>query len=75
MKVLEYFAAENPGITVVSLLPSIIETEMSQKSKLPRDKVPFDTEDLPADFCVWLGSPEASFLNGRQVWALGMWRS
>lgn len=43
MTVLEYFAAENPGITVVSLLPGIIETKMFQKSKLPRDKIPFDT--------------------------------
>lgn len=25
--------------------------------------------DLPADFTVWLASPEASFLKGRQVWA------
>ena len=25
--------------------------------------------NLPADFMVWLASPEAGFLNGRQVWA------
>jgi hypothetical protein len=24
---------------------------------------------LPAHFMVWLSSPEASFLNGRSVWA------
>lgn len=24
---------------------------------------------LPADFMVWLASPEASFLNGKLVWA------
>ncbi|KAL4888403.1 hypothetical protein BDV59DRAFT_196457 [Aspergillus ambiguus] len=68
-KVLEFFAAENPGITVVSLLPGIIDTEMLQKSNLAGGKLPLDTLDLPADCCVWLASPEASFLSGRQIWA------
>jgi hypothetical protein len=27
------------------------------------------TVDLPANFAVWLASTEASFLNGRYVWA------
>jgi hypothetical protein len=26
-------------------------------------------EKMPGDFSVWLASPEATFLNGRYVWA------
>ncbi|KAF8856273.1 hypothetical protein BDZ45DRAFT_594436, partial [Acephala macrosclerotiorum] len=28
-----------------------------------------DVVGLLGDFCVWLASPEADFLNGRFVWA------
>ncbi|KAF9893020.1 hypothetical protein FE257_012431 [Aspergillus nanangensis] len=69
VKVLEFISAENPNIVAVSVLPGIMETDMFNKSNLPADKLPMDAIELPADFTVWLSSPEASFLDGRQVWA------
>ncbi|CRG85376.1 hypothetical protein PISL3812_02458 [Talaromyces islandicus] len=64
LKIVDYFAAENPGIHVVSIMPGIIATEIN-----PRITVGADTVELPAHFLVWLASEEATFLKGKFVWA------
>ncbi|KAK4543169.1 hypothetical protein LTR36_005718 [Oleoguttula mirabilis] len=64
-KLLEIVQAEHPELTVLSFHPGVLETDMyakSQMSGLPMDKI-----SLPADFAVWLASPEATFLKGKYV--------
>ncbi|KAL2853961.1 hypothetical protein BJX68DRAFT_254003 [Aspergillus pseudodeflectus] len=64
VKMFDYFAAENPGIHVVSFQPGIIATEVN-----PNITSGPDTVQLPAHFLVWLASDEATFLKGKFVWA------
>ncbi|PWY96632.1 putative NADP(+)-dependent dehydrogenase [Aspergillus sclerotioniger CBS 115572] len=68
-KVLEFVAAENQTVFAAALHPGMIETDVFKKSGGDKEKLPMDSVNLPADFTVWLASPEAAFLNGRQVWA------
>ncbi|PYH87416.1 putative NADP(+)-dependent dehydrogenase [Aspergillus ellipticus CBS 707.79] len=67
--VIEFVAAENPNVTAVALHPGMVETEIFAKSGGDKERLPMDDISLPADFMVWLASPEAGFLSGRQVWA------
>ncbi|PNP51266.1 hypothetical protein FNYG_15912 [Fusarium nygamai] len=64
LKMVDYFAFENPHIHVVSIQPGIIATGIN-----PDPSVGFDTVELPAHFMVWLMSEEAGFLKGKFVWA------
>ncbi|PYI01927.1 putative NADP(+)-dependent dehydrogenase [Aspergillus sclerotiicarbonarius CBS 121057] len=68
-KVVEFVAAENPDVFAVALHPGMVDTGVFGKSGGDKDLLPMDSVNLPADFMVWLTSPEARFLNGRQVWA------
>ncbi|PWY82105.1 putative NADP(+)-dependent dehydrogenase [Aspergillus heteromorphus CBS 117.55] len=69
VKLTEFLAAENPSVFIACLSPGMVETNIFIKSGAKADQLPMDTVQLPADFTVWLTSPEASFLKGRQVWA------
>nr|AMD38941.1 reductase [Fusarium bulbicola] len=64
LKMVDYFAFENPHMHVVSIQPGIIATGIN-----PDLSVGFDTVELPAHFMVWLASREAEFLKGKFVWA------
>ncbi|KAJ4259753.1 hypothetical protein NW762_007684 [Fusarium torreyae] len=64
LKMVDYFAYENPDIHVVSIQPGIIGTEINPK--IPEG---FDKVELPAHFLVWLASKEAEFLRGKFIWA------
>ncbi|KAF9767503.1 hypothetical protein IL306_015324 [Fusarium sp. DS 682] len=64
VKMVDYFAFENPHIHVVSIQPGIIATGIN-----PDPTADFDTVELPAHFMVWLASEEAKFLRGKFVWA------
>nr|AMD38951.1 reductase [Fusarium sacchari] len=64
LKMVDYFAFENPHIHVVSIQPGIIATGIN-----PDITVGFDTVELPAHCMVWLASQEAGFLKGKFVWA------
>ncbi|PWY84977.1 putative NADP(+)-dependent dehydrogenase [Aspergillus heteromorphus CBS 117.55] len=68
-KVIEFVAAENPNVFAAALHPGMVETGVFRKSGGDKERLPMDDVSLPADFMVWLASPEAAFLNGRQVWA------
>ncbi|KAL4904419.1 hypothetical protein BDW74DRAFT_30601 [Aspergillus multicolor] len=68
IKVLEFIGASNPNVFTASLHPGCVETENFHRSGATKETVPIDTPELSGDFTVWLSSPEASFLNGRQVW-------
>ncbi|KAH0491911.1 hypothetical protein TgHK011_003313 [Trichoderma gracile] len=70
VKLLQSFAAENPQVRLHNVHPGFLDTAMSaQLSKTT--KLPFDYDDisLPADFLVWIASPEAKFLNGKLVFS------
>ncbi|OQO01524.1 hypothetical protein B0A48_12559 [Cryoendolithus antarcticus] len=54
LKMVDYFAAENPNLHIVSMQPGTVATDMT---------------DLPGHFCVWLASPEARFLKNKIIWA------
>lgn len=73
-KLWDYVQAENPEINVIHLSPGIIESDMQQKSfnsegGIGKMGLPLDDISLPADFTVWLASPEGTWLNNKFVWA------
>ncbi|KAJ5928754.1 NADP(+)-dependent dehydrogenase [Penicillium verhagenii] len=67
IKVMEFLAAENPNVFATVLHPGMVETDIFRVSGADPSKLPMDSVDLPAEFTVWLTSPEAAFLNGRYV--------
>ncbi|KAJ5154998.1 uncharacterized protein N7500_010437 [Penicillium coprophilum] len=64
------FAVENPQVRLHNVHPGFLETAMSAKLaesvKLP---FAFDEISLPADFLVWIVSPEAEFLENKIVFS------
>ncbi|KAJ5557077.1 hypothetical protein N7494_000992 [Penicillium frequentans] len=70
VKVLEAFATENPQVRLHNVHPGFLETAMSAKLS-ESIKLPFTFDDisLPADFLVWIVSPEAEFLRNKIVFA------
>ncbi|RYP11696.1 hypothetical protein DL767_011017 [Monosporascus sp. MG133] len=70
VKLLQAFAAENTCVRLHNVHPGFIDTAMSRQlaetTKLP---FAFDDISLPADFLVWIASPEADFLNGKLVFS------
>ncbi|KAF7181115.1 hypothetical protein CNMCM7691_000244 [Aspergillus felis] len=80
VKLLEAFAAENPQVRLHNVHPGLLKTAMSAKLA-ETIKLPYaydDTNDrsfctfavsLPADFLVWIASPEAEFLKNKIVFA------
>ncbi|KAI1780026.1 putative NADP(+)-dependent dehydrogenase [Hypoxylon cercidicola] len=70
VKLLEAFARENPSVRLHHVHPGFLPTAMS--AQLARTtKLPFEYDDisLPADFLVWVVSPEADFLRNKLVFA------
>ncbi|RAH86760.1 oxidoreductase [Aspergillus japonicus CBS 114.51] len=64
LKMMEYVAAENPHVRVVSAQPGWVATEVNgYQAEAP------DQAELPGQFYVWLASAEAEFLKGKFVWA------
>ncbi|KAF2165887.1 hypothetical protein M409DRAFT_66858 [Zasmidium cellare ATCC 36951] len=62
-QIMQHLAQENPSISVVSVHPGIIDTDMltatDEQKAYMRSVGLLDTHDLPADFFVWLSTPEA----------------
>ncbi|RDL41956.1 Uncharacterized protein BP5553_01935 [Venustampulla echinocandica] len=69
VKLVEYFAAENPGVRVMNVHPGAIDTGMAKRAKDAGLELPFDDIELPASFMVWAASPEAEFLRNKYMWA------
>ncbi|KAJ5899379.1 hypothetical protein N7495_004123 [Penicillium taxi] len=71
IKVMEFLAAEHPKVSAIALHPGMIDTSILRATGIDpvEHKLPLDAVELPAQFMVWLASPEAAFLNGRCVWA------
>ncbi|KAF2715924.1 putative short-chain dehydrogenase [Polychaeton citri CBS 116435] len=63
-KMFEYFQFENPDLRVINVQPGVVATEMNAKTDFQGQ----DEVELPAQFQVWLASPEAEFLKGRFIW-------
>ncbi|KAG6369002.1 hypothetical protein INS49_003221 [Diaporthe citri] len=68
-KVIEFLPVENPNIFAATIHPGMVETAIFNKSGADSTKLPMDKVELSAHFIVWMSSQEASFLNGRCVWA------
>ncbi|KAJ5645829.1 NADP(+)-dependent dehydrogenase [Penicillium lividum] len=70
IKVLQAFAAENPQMRLHNVHPGFLQTAMSAKLS-ESITLPFAYDDisLPADFLVWIVSPEAEFLQNKIVFA------
>ncbi|KAL4933798.1 SDR family NAD(P)-dependent oxidoreductase [Aspergillus undulatus] len=70
VKLLQAFAAENPQVRLHNVHPGFLETAMSAKLAesitLP---YAYDDISLPAEFLVWIASPEAEFLKNKIVFA------
>ncbi|KAI1360182.1 cellulase signal transduction associated dehydrogenase [Xylaria arbuscula] len=70
VKLLQAFAAENPHVRLHNVHPGFLDTAMSTElSKSVKLPFSFDDLSLPADFLVWIASPEASFLQGKLVFS------
>nr|OQO31978.1 hypothetical protein B0A51_00319 [Rachicladosporium sp. CCFEE 5018] len=70
LKMMDYFAAENPRFHIVSMQPGTVATNMSaQMAVKAPDSGKLLATELPGHFCVWLASPEARFLKNKIVWA------
>lgn len=70
VKLLQAFGAENPHVRIHHVHPGFLDTAMStQLAKTTKLPFSFDDISLPADFLVWVASPEAKFLNGKIVFA------
>lgn len=69
MKLLEYVHFDRPSLRIFHFHPGTIKSDMSRRAGVPQDNedILFDGPDLPANFCVWLASSKADFLNGRTV--------
>lgn len=65
LRALDFVAVENPALKIFHLHPGVVATEMHAKSGVD---MPVDDISLPANFTVWLTSPEAEFLRGRYIW-------
>jgi len=68
-KFFEYLHHEQPEMTVISMHPGVLATDMGNKSIAAGTELPLDEMSLPADFAVFVASPEARFLNGKFVWS------
>lgn len=70
VKLLQAFAAENPQVRLHNVHPGLLKTAMSAKLE-EKIKLPYAYDDisLPADFLVWIASPEAEFLKDKIVFA------
>ncbi|KAL8703864.1 MAG: hypothetical protein Q9201_002953 [Fulgogasparrea decipioides] len=70
VKLLEAFAAENPQVRLHNVHPGLLKTAMSTKLE-EKVKLPYAYDDisLPADFLVWIASPEAEFLKNKIVFS------
>lgn len=68
-KVMEYLHAEKPELRVFNLHPGAIKSDMMAKSgvDMNSEDIIYDDPKLAGDFCVWLASIEADFLNGRTL--------
>ncbi|KAL8870280.1 MAG: hypothetical protein Q9174_003639 [Haloplaca sp. 1 TL-2023] len=70
VKLLEAFAGENPQVRLHNVHPGLLRTAMSakleEKVKLP---YAYDEISLPADYLVWIASPEAEFLKNKIVFS------
>ncbi|KAJ5669800.1 hypothetical protein N7462_010870 [Penicillium macrosclerotiorum] len=69
IKFIEFLAVENTNLFAAAMHPGFIETSTFNDSGADASQLPMDSIEMPANFLVWLTSPEGSFLNGRSVWA------
>ncbi|KAJ9137055.1 Reductase [Pleurostoma richardsiae] len=67
MKMVDYFAAENPQLHVVQMHPGMVLTELAGTTAPPAG-IQLDDADLAGHFSVWLTSAEARFLRNKLVW-------
>ncbi|KAF1971541.1 NAD(P)-binding protein [Bimuria novae-zelandiae CBS 107.79] len=58
----------NPGFAVYSTQPGVVDTDMNRRVGGVKAMGYEDHVSLPADFNVWLASPEARFLKGKFLW-------
>ncbi|CAI6331435.1 unnamed protein product [Periconia digitata] len=74
-KLIEYIAAENPGVAAITVHPGMVDTAVFRGAGADPAKLPMDTANLAADFLVWCsrssgdGKRPCQFLNGKMVFA------
>ncbi|KAJ5776437.1 Glucose/ribitol dehydrogenase [Penicillium nucicola] len=62
-------AAGNPDLCIFHIQPGIVDTDMNKEAGGIEAIGIEDHVSLPANFNVWLASPEAQFLKGKFLWA------
>ncbi|KAH9034068.1 NAD-P-binding protein [Lactarius pseudohatsudake] len=67
-RLVEFIALEYPKLTVFSLHPGGIKTQMTEEAGVPfPDDFPFDTPQLPAATMLYLTSGRVDWLNGKYL--------
>ncbi|KAH9042871.1 NAD-P-binding protein [Lactarius hengduanensis] len=67
-RLVEFIALEYPKLTVFSLHPGSIKTQMTEEAGVPfPDDFPFDTLQLPAATMLYLTSGRVDWLNGKYL--------
>ncbi|KAH9071578.1 NAD-P-binding protein [Lactarius deliciosus] len=67
-RLVEFIAFEYPKLTVFSLHPGAIKTQMTEEAGIPfPDGFPFDTLQLPAATMLYLTSGRVDWLNGKYL--------
>ncbi|KAH9062282.1 NAD-P-binding protein [Lactarius vividus] len=67
-RLVEFIALEYPKLTVFSLHPGIIETQLTKEAGVPfPDDIPYDTLQLPAATMLYLTSGRVDWLNGKYL--------
>ncbi|KAJ5117160.1 Glucose/ribitol dehydrogenase [Penicillium atrosanguineum] len=59
----------NPNLSIFHIQPGIVDTDMNREAGGVKAIGIEDHVSLPANFCVWLASPEAQFLKSKFLWA------
>ncbi|KAH9030653.1 NAD-P-binding protein [Lactarius pseudohatsudake] len=67
-RLVEFIALEYPKLTVFSLHPGVIKTQLSEESGVVfPDDFPYDTPQLPAATMLYLTSGQVDWLNGKYL--------
>ena len=62
-------AHANRQVRIYHVQPGVVDTDMNREAGGVKALGFEDHVSLPASFCVWLASPEASFLRNKFLWA------
>ncbi|KAF2462032.1 hypothetical protein BDY21DRAFT_277944 [Lineolata rhizophorae] len=67
--VMRHLQVEHPDMRIYSFHPGFILSPAARSLGLAEDMAPWDDDNLPANFALWLASDDSDFLKGRMLWS------